>query len=100
MSVQATTARAAATTRTKDPCRFILDGIVFFISEMVSACAGEYVMAVNSDIFTLHGYDQARRLAPPQRRHPRRRDPVNHQADEGGRNRHRRARLTNSMSST
>ncbi len=59
--VQAATARAAATTRTKGPCRFTLDGIVFFISEVVSACAGENVMAGNSDIFRLYGYNPARR---------------------------------------
>jgi hypothetical protein len=59
--VQAATARAAATTRTEDRCRFTLDGIVFVISEVVSACAGENVMAGNSDIFRLHGYDQVRR---------------------------------------
>jgi hypothetical protein len=60
--VQAATARAAAMTRMKDPCRFTLDGIVFFISEAVSACAVESVIAGNSDIFRLlHGYGPPRR---------------------------------------
>jgi hypothetical protein len=52
--VQAVTARIAATARAKEPCRFTRDRLVFFISEVASACGGENVMAGNTDICNLH----------------------------------------------
>jgi hypothetical protein len=50
--VQAATARAAATARTKDPWRIVLDRVVFFISKVAPACVNN--IAGNADIFIFH----------------------------------------------
>ena len=52
--MQAAIVRATATTRTKDPCRFAFDRVVFFFSKAVAAWIRENFMASNADIFDLH----------------------------------------------
>jgi len=52
--VQAATARATATARTKDPCRIDLGRVAFFISNATPACVAEDFIAGHADIFNLH----------------------------------------------